>query len=135
MSTNNIKKIIVLCILFIPLTIVIICNKKTDLENQITITLRSIDSETKQPRPKDTVEIEMGKWGIPMRRYVKVGQYITDSLGLVKINLDRSERYRFNLYGSHVSSFAEFAEDELKNGQKITIEVVPPEKRMIPRMW
>jgi hypothetical protein len=128
----NKKRVITIILIFILTLILAKHYSKSNLENQITITIRSIDSETKQPRTKDTVEIEMGKWGIPMRRYVKVGQYITDSLGLVKINIDCTERYVFNIYGSHVYSFVEFAEDKLKNGQQVIIEVAPPEKRMIP---
>ena len=110
------------------------CNKKADLENQIIITVKSIDQFTKQPRVNafDTIEIRKGEFGYLMRKYVEVGEFITDSLGEVKINLDRSERYRFTLYGNHVFSSAEFAEDELKNGQEVIIEVVPPEKREIP---
>lgn len=133
MLLANKKRAIAIILIFIFTLILANYNRKSDLENQITLTISSIDSETKQPRPKDTVEIRMGKWGIPMRRYVKVGQYITDSLGLVKVNLDCTERYVFNIYGLHVYSFAEFDEDELKNGQQVIIEVVPPEKRMIPR--
>ncbi|MES2545676.1 MAG: hypothetical protein V4589_10650 [Bacteroidota bacterium] len=106
-------------------------NKKSDLKNQITVTVKVIDKYTRQPKSKDTVEIRIGKPAFPMRKYVKVGKYITDSLGIVKVNLNYNERYSFTTVGFDTFASIEFAEGELKDGQKVIIEVVPPEKRKI----
>ena len=133
MYINCVKWNIVTCVIILEF-LVSSCSKKVNVENHIIITVKSVDQFTKQPRVNafDTIEVRKGEFGYLMRKYVKTGELITDSLGEVKINLDRSERYRFTLYGNHVFSSAEFAEDKLKNGQEVIIEVVPPEKREIP---
>jgi hypothetical protein len=111
------------------------CTKKTDLENQITIKINSIDNETKQPRINvfDTIEVRKEGAGYLMKTYTKVGEYITDSTGSVKIKIDRNEGYRFMLsrkgfYGSE--SFAEpFTKEKLKDDQEINIEAISLENR------
>ncbi|MBK0370178.1 hypothetical protein [Flavobacterium agrisoli] len=112
------------------------CSRKTDLENQITITINSVDSETKQRRINtfDTIEVrkEVGI-GFFTRRIPKVAEYVTDSMGSVKIKIDSACGYRFMLnkrgfYGSE--SFAEpFTKEKLKDDQEINIEAISLEKR------
>ncbi|WP_147298249.1 hypothetical protein [Flavobacterium aquicola] len=111
------------------------CGRKTDLENQITITITSVDSKTKQRRINtfDTIEVRKEGMGYLMRTYPKVGEYITDSMGSVKIKIDSTDGYRFMLnkkgfYGSE--SFAEpFTKEKLKDGQEINIEAISLEER------
>lgn len=118
------------------ITIVIFCllllgcnSKNSDLKNQITISVKVIDSYTKQPRVNDTVTIRQAKWGIP-RRYVKVGEYITNSLGIVTLKISKKNRYSFETDGpNYAFGSDEYGEGELKNNQQIIIEVISPDKK------
>lgn len=107
------------------------CKGKSDLENQVTITINSIDSKTKQYRINklDTIEIRMVKFGYLKKRFVTIGEYITDSTGSVKVKLDPNEEYHISLYGTNVFGWANFNENDLKDGQEVIIEASPPEKR------
>lgn len=110
--------------------LLISCNGKNfDLKNQITISVKVIDSYTKQPRINDTVTVRQAKWGIP-KRYIKVGEYITNSLGVVTVKISKKNRYSFETDGpNYAFGSDEYGEGELKNNQQIVIEVVPPEKK------
>jgi len=107
------------------------CNEKKDSENQITITVRSVDSKTKNPRINmfDTIVIRKEGIGYLTKTYTKVGEYITDSTGSVKIKVDRNEGYifllsRMGVYGSE--NFAEaFTKEKLKDGQIVNIKAIP----------
>lgn len=109
--------------------------KNNNLENQITVKINSIDNETKQPRVKmfETIDVRISEFVFPMRKYVKVAEYITDSTGSVKIKIDSAEEYRFmisrpNVYGS--ANFIEaFSKEKLKDGQEVNIEVIFLENR------
>lgn len=102
-------------------------NKNTDMRDQINISIKVVDSYTKLPRINDTVKIRRAKWGIPMRRYVKIGQYITNSSGIVKVTLSKKERYSFSTYGSkYANGSTEYGEEELNDNDQIIIEVIPP---------
>lgn len=102
------------------------CNR---IDNQITISIKVIDFDTKSPRINDTVKIRQAKFGIPMRRYTKIGEYTTDSLGIVTVNLFKNERYSFTTYGTkYANGSTEFAEGELKDGELVIIEVISPQK-------
>ena len=104
-------------------------NKDTDMRGQINISIKVVDSYTKLPRINDTVKIRRAKWGIPMRRYVKIGQYITNSSGIVKVTLSKKERYSFCNYGSkYANGSTEYGEEELNDNDQIIIEVIPPTK-------
>lgn len=120
-----------ICTLFLTSLVFINCsNPGTELKNKISITVKVVDSETKQPRMNDSLTIRQGTWGIPVRRYIKVGKYITDSLGQVRIDLDQKERYSLEIDGSHHAFGSdEYAKGELKNNQVVVIQVVPPEKK------
>ena len=107
------------------------CKGKSDLDNQITIKINSIDSKTKQYRvdASDTIVVKMVKFGYLKKNFVTVGEYITNAKGFVNIKLDSSEEYHISLYGTNVFGWANFKENDLKNGQEINIEASPPEKR------
>ena len=138
MQSNIRKTKIVVCISVIAL-LISSCNKKTDSKNQITITINSVDSENKQLRINtfDTIEVRKEKigWNL-MRAYPKIGEFITDSMGSVKIKIDSTCGYRFILsrkgyYGSE--SYAEpFTKEKLKDGQQVNIEAISLEKREMP---
>jgi len=138
MQSNVRKTKIVVCISVIVL-LTSSCNKKTDSKNQITITINSVDSETKQRRINtfDTIEVRKEKigWNL-MRAYPQTGEFITDSMGSVKIKIDSTFGYRFILsrkgyYGSE--SYAEpFTKEKLKEGQQVNIEAISLEKREMP---
>ncbi|MCS3531067.1 hypothetical protein [Chryseobacterium sp. JUb7] len=107
------------------------CDNSSDLKNQITITIKVIDSQTKQPRINDTVTIRQAKWGIP-RRYVEIGQYLTDSLGMATLKINKMNRYSFETDGPNFAFGSdEYGEGELKNNQQIIINVVDPDKKQI----
>ncbi|WP_223608901.1 hypothetical protein [Chryseobacterium sp. OSA05B] len=105
------------------------CSNSTK-ENEIKVTIKVVDSYTQKPRVNDRVEVRMGSWGFPTRKYVEVGQYFTDSLGTVSMNLDKRERYSFMTFGpQHAFGSDEYAKGDLKDQQQVVIEVVPPEKK------
>lgn len=105
------------------------CNNSTK-ENEIKVTIKVVDSYTQKPRVNDRVEVRMGAWGFPTRRYVEVGQYFTDSLGMVSMNLDKNERYSFMTFGpQHAFGSDEYKKGELKDEQQVVIKVVPPEEK------
>lgn len=106
--------------------------EKSDLKNNITISLKVINYETKTISKNDTVEVRSGKWGMPVKRYIKVAEYITDSSGFVKINLKKDEEYKFTVYSGYGSKFSVgseyFPEGSLKNNQQVVIAINPFEK-------
>lgn len=105
-------------------------NPDGELKNKISITVKVVDSETNQPRMNDNITVRQGTWGIPVRRYVKVGKYRTDSLGQVRIDLNKQERYSFEVDGPRFAFGSdEYAKGELKNNQMVVIPVIPPEKK------
>jgi hypothetical protein len=111
--------------------LILSCNKKTDLNNQITLKLNSIDSKTKQNRLNtfDTIEIRIKKFGFPSWRFVKVGECVTDSTGSVKIKIDRTEEYTFLLGRRNYFGSETFAGELLKDGQVVNLEVFSIENR------
>jgi len=105
------------------------CGNGSDLKNQITITVKVIDSQTEQPRVNDTVTIRQAKWGIP-RRYVEVGQYVADSLGKVELKISKVNRYSFETDGPNFAFGSdEYGEGELENHQQVIIKVVSPDRK------
>jgi hypothetical protein len=103
----------------------------TSKDNQnVHVTVLIIDSYTKKPRIHDKLEVKIAKWGFPTRRYVEIGKYFTNSSGAIYLSLDKNERYSFMSFGDH-NAFGsdEYAKGELKNNQKIIINVVPPDKK------
>lgn len=135
MQLNTLKVKIIVCISIMAF-LISSCTKKPDLENQITIKINSIDSKTKQPRVNtfDTIDVRIKKFGFLTQRFVKVGEYATDSIGSVKIKIDSTEEYIFmlssgkNIYGS--AEFTEaFTKEKLKDGQEVDIEVFSIENR------
>lgn len=119
------KMRIVVCISILAL--ILSCNKKSDLENQITITINSIDKETKKNRLNmfDTIEVRKEGIGYLMKTFNKVGEYVTDSTGSVKIKFDRSKKYQIRLYGVHIYGSNDIVGENLKNNQELNIEAFP----------
>ncbi|SHG41278.1 hypothetical protein [Chryseobacterium sp. OV279] len=104
------------------------CNNSTK-ENEIKVTIKVVDSYTQKPRVNDRLTLRQAKWGIP-RRYVKIGEYITNSAGVVTLKISKKNRYSFETDGlNHAFGSDEYGEGELKNNQQIVIKVVPPEKK------
>lgn len=131
MQSDIFKMKVIICFSVVTL-LTFSCTKKTGvLENQITIKLNSIDYETKQPRINifDTIDVRIAKFGFPMRKFVKVSEYITDSTGSVKVKLDQNEEYHFILGGKKIYGATEFSKGELKDGQEVNIEVISTENR------
>ena len=102
------------------------CTKKTDLENQITIKINSIDSETKKPRVNtfDTIHVRIAKFGFPMRKYVKIRQLVTDSNGSIIAKFYKNEEYHFIIGGKLIYGATEIYEKDLKDYQEVDIEVI-----------
>ncbi len=77
----------------------------------------------------DTIVIRKEGIGYLTKTYTKVGEYITDSTGSVKIKVNRNEGYMFLLsrmgvYGSENFAGA-FTKEKLKDGQVVNIEAIP----------
>ena len=103
------------------------CNEKKDSENQITITIRPIDSKTKHPRINmfDTIVIRKEGVGYLTKTFNKVGEYITDSTGSVKIKVDSTKIYDISVFGLNGSGGKIYYPGNLKNGQVVNIEAIP----------
>ncbi|CAD0003393.1 hypothetical protein [Flavobacterium chungangense] len=134
MQSNILKRKIVLYILMM-FFLILSCNKKNNLENQITIKINSIDSETRKSRVNifDTIEVSVQENGYLMKSFNKVGEYVTDSSGSIKIKIDSTKGYKFMLHGHNIYGSANFSEaftkEKLKNGQEVNIEVISLENR------
>lgn len=127
----GIHKIKIIVSVFLLAILIWNCKRKSDLENQITIKINSIDAKTKQNRINkfDTIQIRIVKFGYLKKNFVAIGEYITDSKGSVKIELDPNKEYHISLYGTNVFGWANFNKNDLKDGQEVNIEASPPEKR------
>lgn len=106
------------------------CNEKKDSENQITITIRPIDSKTKRPRINmfDTIVIRKQGIGYLIKTFNKVGEYITDSTGTVNIKVDSTKIYDISVFGLNGSGGEIYYPGNLKNGQEVDIEIIPTDK-------
>ncbi|MCL1666592.1 hypothetical protein M2T82_00800 [Elizabethkingia ursingii] len=125
MKINKIIVQIIVCLSIVS------CNN-FEKQEKIAVTVKVIDSYTKKPRVNDTVTVREAEWGFPVRRYIEVGRYITDTLGIVALKIDKKNRYSFETDGPNFAFGSnEFGSNELKNKQQIIIEVVPPEKKKI----
>lgn len=102
------------------------CDRKTDLDNQITIKVNSIDSKTKQPRRNlfDTIDVRIESIGFPMKQFPKIAEYVTDCSGSVKIKIDRTENYILLLGAPYVYGSEDIIGEKLKDGQEVTIKVI-----------
>jgi hypothetical protein len=103
------------------------CNSKSDLKDKITITINSIDKETKQRRVNmfDTVIVRRESIGYLKKTFDKVGEYVTDSTGSIKIKIDSSKVYDISVSGLNVLGGDMYYPESLKNGQEVNIEVFP----------
>jgi hypothetical protein len=101
------------------------CDKKTDLEKQITIKVNSVDKETKQPRVNmfDTVIIKEEGNGYLTKAFYKVGEYTTDPAGVVKIKIDPSRINDISVSGLNIYGGDMYYPGHLKDGQEINLEV------------
>jgi hypothetical protein len=106
------------------------CNNKTDLENQITIKITFINKENKQPRIDmfDTIIVRKEGFGF-IKTFDKIGECVTDSLGSVRIKIDKTQDYMFSLKRRNYFGSETFARESLKNGQEVNIEVFSTENR------
>jgi hypothetical protein len=107
MQSKILKMSIVLCVSLVAI-LNSNCKGKSDLEGQITITINSIDKETKQRRINkfDTVVVRKEGIGYLTKTFDKIGEYVTDSTG--------SDMY----YPGY-----------LKDGQEVNIGVISLENR------
>jgi hypothetical protein len=130
MQSRILKMKILVCVLTLAI-LILNCTKKSNLENQISIKIISIDSETKKPRVNafDKIELRTKGIGYLMKTFDKVGEYTIDSTGSVKVKVDRTEENHFILSGPNIYGAIEFAKEELKDGQEITIEVISLKNR------
>jgi hypothetical protein len=108
------------------------CEGKKDLANQITVTINSVDEYTRENRVNmfDTIEVREARIGFPVRRYVKVAEYITDSTGSVKVKLYKNEEYLFMLSGKgKTDGSLWFSKEDLSDGENVKIEAKSFENR------
>ena len=101
------------------------CKKVSDFENQITITINSIDKKTKQRRINmfDNVVVRKEGIGFLKKTFNKVGEYVTDAKGSVKIQIDASKICDISVSGLNVLGGDMFYPGNLNDGQEINIEV------------
>ncbi|WP_157813307.1 hypothetical protein [Flavobacterium sp. 5] len=107
------------------------CSRKTDLDNQITITINSVDSKTKLPRINTFDDVEVRKEGIGylMKTFKRVGKYKTDSTGSVKVKIDTTKIYDISVLAENALGGDMYYPGYLKDGQKVIIEVVSLENK------
>tara|TARA_R110002124_G_scaffold108383_1_gene260982 strand:+ start:1513 stop:1905 length:393 start_codon:yes stop_codon:yes gene_type:complete len=107
------------------------CKGKRDLEDQITITINSIDKETKQRRINkfDSVVVRKEGIGYTTKTFDKIGEYVTDSTGSVKIKIDSSKICDISVSGLNVLGGDMYYPGYLKDGQEVNIEVISLENR------
>lgn len=126
MQSDILKTKRVVCI-FIMFLLISSCNKKNDLENQITIKINSIDSKSKQRRVNlfDTVEVRKERSGYLMKTFPVENIYIMDSMGSVKIKIDSTKLYKIFVLGYKAFGPEMYYPGHLKDGQEVNIEVIP----------
>lgn len=107
------------------LLIITNCNRKSDIENQITIKIYSIDKESNQRRVDafDTVDISKESSWYFLKSFPTERKYITDSTGLVKIKIDSTKIYNIIVSGVNVLGGEIYYPGFLKDGQEVNIEV------------
>lgn len=130
MQSKILKMGIVLCVSLVAI-LNLNCKGKRDLEDQITITINSIDKETKQRRINkfDTVVVRKEGIGYLTKTFDKIGEYVTDSTGSVKIKIDSSKICDISVSGLNVLGGDMYYPGYLKDGQEVNIEVISLENR------
>lgn len=116
---------------FFLIFLIVNCKGKSDLDNQITITINLIDKETKQRRVNlfDTVVVRKEGIGLLKKTFDKVGEYVTDSTGSVKVKIDSSKICDISISALNVLGGEMYYPGSLQNGQKVNIEVFSVENR------
>lgn len=101
------------------------CNKKSELDNQITITINSVDKNTKKRRINlfDTIEVRKENFGFLKKNFTVDKQYVTDSMGAIKIKLDKSKIYEVSVLGLNKRGGDMYYPGFLKDGQELNIEI------------
>jgi hypothetical protein len=130
MQLNLVKIKITTCAIFL-LVLFPTCNKKSGFENQITITINSVDKKTKQRRINmfDTLEVRKESFGLLKKTFPIERKYVMDSSGSVKIRIDTSKIYDFSVSGIEVLGGDMYYPGYLKNGQEVNIEVFSIDER------
>jgi hypothetical protein len=130
MQSKILKMSIVLCVSLVAI-LNSNCKGKSDLEGQITITINSIDKETKQRRINkfDTVVVRKEGIGYLTKTFDKIGEYVTDSTGSVKIKIDSSKICDISVSGLNVLGGDMYYPGYLKDGQEVNIGVISLENR------
>ncbi len=107
------------------LILFLLCDSKSNLKNQITIAINSIDKASKQRRINmfDTVEISEESGGFFKKSFKIVGEFKTDSAGSVKVKVDPNKICNMYVKGFNVSGGTMYMSGKLKNGQELNIEV------------
>ena len=102
------------------------CNNKTNLGNQITIKINSIDKVSKQRRVNtfDTVIVRKEGIGYLTKTFHPTGKYITDSTGSVKVKIDSTKILDISIVGLNVFGGDMYYPGHLKDGEEINIEVI-----------
>ena len=122
----HIRKIKLILFISILLLLITNCNKKSEVEGQITIKINSIDEESKKQRANmfDTLEVSKERPGLISKRFPIERKYITDSTGSVKIKIDPTKIYDFSVSGLNVLGGVMYYPGFLKDGQEVNIEVL-----------
>lgn len=130
MKTKFIQKYFLFAAALIISIISISCFQK---QEEINVKIKVIDADTKVPQKNDTIEVRMGKFNFPVRKYVFVANYVSDSLGEAKIKLFKNERYTFSVFNpGNTFGSNEFKAGELKENETILIETVSLKKKNLP---
>jgi len=97
------------------------CDNKSELIN---VTLKIIDSETKKTRKNDSIELRIEKFGFPVKQYCLVEKYLSDSIGEVKIQIQKDEAYHVIVFGKQIFGSANFGKYGVKDGEVVIVDVV-----------
>lgn len=120
------KYLIIIVLLIISL---LGCSNNKDIE-KINISIKVIDSYTKQPRVGDVIILREIKFGFPMRKSIKVAEQVTNNIGVASFEIKKQFGYIIWAKGiNHAFSSTEFEKGTLNDGQQVIIEVVPPDQK------
>jgi hypothetical protein len=115
---------------FLAITLILISCDFSKTE-PIKISVKVINSDTKEPRVGDTVIVrKIEKPWYKMWQYIEVADGTTDSLGIVCFTIDRNKGHSFVSYGPYPEfGSTEYDEQELNENDEIIIEVIPSNKK------
>jgi len=121
-----IHKIKIIFVFSLLISLIISCNIKTEFENQTVLKINLIDKKSRHLRINmfDTIVVRKQEIGYLKKTFEKVGEYITDSEGSVKIEIDTSKIYDISVSGKNIYGGDIYYPVYLKSVKEVNIEVI-----------